>query len=206
MRDNIRQDSSKHSGSGPHVSGDATAGHDQVFGDQYKIKIVGSGKETRHPIQKENNILLELIAPILIDRIGQSKLKWLGGGSLIAFIVSFIVSYSSFVNSLNPEYGFLKFIPPSSGGILYITFGIPALLLIIGLVFIGTVKFYHSSKCPNCSKDYVFKETGNSFGIQVETAEGYWDTPHRIYKCRSCGYGEEIIGEPDFIDKKEQKD
>jgi hypothetical protein len=198
----IRQDSSTHSGAGSQVSGGVTAGRDV----NVSTTIIGPGKETRFPIRRENNFLWEIIAPILINKIGYSKIKRYGIGGLIVSVILFILEISSYQNAFLPKSGLIPFIPPLSGNILTISFYVIALLFVVSVIFLGSINFYHSMECPNCSKKFALEEIGHPFGIEVPTAGGYHYTYHRFFKCRYCGHELEDVSEPEFVSKKEREE
>jgi len=152
-----------------------------IIGDNntQNININKKNNHTKYKGEKENNIIYEYLAPILMKKLGKNKIILIGTISLVLFLFGFF-SYLNGVSSIK----LISYLPSLNYNwmiyFLIITF-------IIAVIFLGSLYFFNITQCKKCLNSFAYEEYKLPDVDEIKLHDGHKIITIRYYKCKYCG-------------------
>jgi hypothetical protein len=146
-------------------------GHDnKIDNSQYKNANI-------YPTLKRDSGLLDIIAPILMNRFGKEKLK---KGAIISIILGILPFISGVLIPSISKFSI-------DLGLFIGICAIGGLLIVLGIILIKVTVYYDFMSCKACKGEFTYDETGTPQTEETKTRWGFNEVTYRHYKCRDCG-------------------
>jgi hypothetical protein len=150
--------------------------------------IVVDENSKSYEVAPFNASLIEFIAKILINKLGEKGTLVVDIISLLGVLLGIPIGINSFLPIYDSSKSSFGEVLPQFPQYAMVIFVIGIISLFLFCITTASLRYYRSSRCENCNRDFAYQEYKPRTRRDVDTVDAVHRVEKIFLKCRYCGY------------------